>query len=81
MYAKVKLPNGFVKGDCEHCPLCIYREGIEDTYDEYGYSNDDGFQDWNECLITEGAENDPYNNVDGTKEYPQEDCRLNIIDE
>ena len=78
MYAKVKLPDGFVKGDCENCPLCAYHPSIDDTYDDDGYCNDDGFQDWDECLIKECTEDDPYSNVCGNKEYPQDDCPMEI---
>lgn len=81
MYAKVKLPDGFIKGDCENCPLCTYHPEIDDTYDDDGYCNDDGFQDWNECLIKECTEDDPYNNVDGTKDYPQDNCPMEIIEQ
>lgn len=78
MYAKVKLPDEFVKGDCENCPLCVYHAPIDDTYDLDGYSNDDGFQDWNECLIKVCNADYPCSNVDGTKDCPQEDCPMEI---
>lgn len=79
MYAKVKLPDGFIKGDCENCPLCSYNPAIDDTYDDDGYCNDDGFQDWNGCLIKEWTEDNSYDEVDGTKDYPQDDCPMEIV--
>jgi hypothetical protein len=41
MYAKVKLPDDFVKGDCEHCPLCINEKDI----------NSDAIENFKMCLI------------------------------
>ena len=79
MYAKVKLPDGFIKGDCENFPLCSYNPAIDDTYDDDGYCNDDGFQDWNGCLIKEWTEDNSYDEVDGTKDHPQDDCPMEIV--
>ena len=79
MYAKVKLPDGFINGDCENCPLCSYNPAIDDTYDDDGYCNDDGLQDWNGCLIKEWTEDNSYDEVDGTKDYPQDDCPMEIV--
>lgn len=81
MYAKINLPDGFIKGDCEHCPVCTYHPSIDDTYDDDGYCNDDGFQDWDECLIKECTEDDPYSNVYGNKDCLQENCPMEIIGE
>lgn len=79
MYAKVKLPDKFVKGDCEHCPLCVYHPQINETYDIEGYVRDDGVEDWDECIIKECTENDPYSNVYGTIDEPEENCPIEIV--
>lgn len=59
----MKLPDNFVKGDCEHCPLCINEKNI----------NSDAIENFKMCLI------EKYLAIYGTKKHLQEDCSMKII--
>ena len=72
MYAKVKLPDEFVKGDCEHCPFCIDHYPILETYDTE--------EEWHECIFKHCITNSiVYSDVSGTADSPQKDCKLKIV--
>ena len=78
-YAKILLPDNFIQGDCEHCPLCFYHPLIDSTYEDDGFYNDDEMDEWYECTIKECTEDDPYNNVYGTHNNLEENCPLEIM--